>query len=289
MIRLVLAVLIACTTTAYLFAKDSEIQQDLLSMSIKCPEQVTVGNKFVVEYQLTYPGDLSDKDLNISLTTRSELASLLIDIPATSNSFTTNVINGKINKISSKKWAFTFRANYTGRFTTPCFAITEGNDTLSISSINKLIEITKDNKRIENTNYDENKTDTTQVITRLELDKNTIQLGDSLVLKVILLSNCSGINSLTYIDTPMIEDCYLDKLIESTSEPSEEIINQCKYYKWIIGEYIAIPLKKGVFKIDPVRFKGEKWIREPLNDSFWGTLKNVPFETQSNRMIFNVE
>lgn len=289
--RLLLALLLVCITTAALFAKGAGIPQDSLIMYIECPEQVVVGDKFNVEYKMLCPDGISEDNLNCNLTTKSEVASLLINFPSVTVSHSTTLTNGKLTEFTTKSWTYIFRANKTGTFKTPDFIVSDGNDTLRIPSANRLIEITKEGAGTVNDSGNKQDTVKTQLITRLELDKNTVQLGDSLVLKVVLLSNCN-ISNFNYINFPMIEDCYLEELAESVSGPSVVTIDQSNYYKWIIREYLVIPLKKGTFNIEPLRFKGEKLVYEFPEDNIWGAfskINNVPFEVVSNSISFNVE
>lgn len=287
MIKYLTTVIIVCVTAISLFADNHKLQHNQASIKVECPAVATVGQRFTVTYELSYPENISDNNLNIKISPVADKASLLAG-PSTVNSLTTNVINGKVQERTLKKWSYIFRADKAGTFTTPHFTIIEDGDTLSLAPVSEQILFIVDNNKRE----EPPQVDTTKIFLRAEIDKPTIQLGDSLVLSVALISDRSDITNAYFTKYPTVEDCYQELLPELSIEAQEVTIDHRKYFKWIIGKYKIIPLKKGTFRIDEISLKADVfiWEKNPA-DSFFEYMspRQKTLDIQSESIMFSVE
>lgn len=269
----------------YAAGNDSELSR--MSVTVDCPEEVVVGEKFTVDYVLTTSGDMDFNSLKISLSPAMDNAKLLVSAPTTSSKVNTVVKNKVMNTTSSYKWTYSFRAEKAGRFNTPAFQITDRGEVLDIPSTSKSIKIVK-----EAISKDENapaESGSTRVFMRFEVDRPTIELGDSLVLSVYLYSNSTELESVNFDRTISVEDCYMEPMDLSAAKAENTTIDGHYFLKWEIGSYKVIPLKKGRFEAGPITISGRRRVYDDNENIFFRKPKSLPFAAESNSVTFNVE
>lgn len=265
---------------------------------VDCPKLVAVGDKFNLDYVFKSGQELeaiNPNDIRIKLSpTESNAEFIFGPVRSVTTSTSWNGIFGKTIE-TSIKWSFTFLAISEGVFEVPDYTLISDSDTLKPNPVKEKIRFVSTNFFDDDISIpsksqkDFNQADTTRTILRLEIDKKTVQLGDSIICSVILLCNVPRITQLAFEKKLEIRGCDIIPL-HYDNEHSIETINKTTFHKWTIGKYKIIPSKKGKYKITPISVKGETQLMGNNVDMYFGKEnKYVLFENKSNTLHFKVK
>lgn len=290
--------LMICLTSVIQVRGSVIIESDQVSMSVVCPETVAVGDRFRIDYILTYPEQISPQDIDLSLKPSDEDEKVMFLYgPAVASSISITVNNSHQKLVQTKiTWSFSFKARKEGVFVIPDFVLRSGSDTIKVKAIVKTIRFVTDkveeNVEAQGTANQAGANEVgsaAQPLLRIEIDKEKLQLGDSLICDVIFLSDVSQIDNVVLNRSFRVDHCYFEAL-KSDNGPSTEVIDNKTFNRWILCQYKIIPLKKGKFKIEPIQIRGVRQILHPNFNLFSGDLySSVPFEVESNKLSFEVE
>lgn len=288
--RYLLLIIVGVLSAVSVMANDA-IQPERIKMTAYAPRIVAVGDRFNVEYTFTYPDEVDTEQVSLSLKPTGELVAFIYG-PGRSVSTSTTFNNSKKSVSTSIKWTYSFKALETGNFEIPDFVLVAYSDTIPQPRINRTVRFVKDSITEEAGRDDTALVDTTKVFLRLEIDRNKIQLGDSLTCNVVLLSNTTNVSRVNRLQHLEIEDCYLEQIypdVESLTDTIDNVV----YYKWVLCNFKIIPLRKGKFEIEPLKIYGELRVPYKSTDNgFWGAIpsyKYIPFETESEKLTFKVK
>lgn len=293
-ISLILSLLTMVLAGQSVMAEDS-FNLSNVKFEIVCEDTVEMGKKFHMGYVLDY-GDLFDPEsLELKIPNFETDCAKLLYVGKTGTSTSHSIVNGKVTTTHKVKWDAIVRAIKEGSFQTPDVSLLYQNNPLDISPEPKTIVISK-KANLPTTNKQENDTVIKipdNAIIRLEtnLDKRTINLGDSVLLQVKLQSNQS-FNQVRFDGPLEIEDCFCENIEKIAGDPIQTIVDGVECYEWIIAEYRLTPLKSGVIVIPEIKIKGNCSIRKDEQDSFWGSLPkyhDVPFQSHSNVINLKVK
>lgn len=280
-------------------ASQSVMAQDPINLSnvkfeIVCEDTVEMGKKIHIGYVLDYGDQFNPEFLELIIPNFETDCAKLLYVGKTGTSTSHSIVNGKVTTRHKVKWDATVRAIKEGPFQTPDVSLLYQNIPLDILPKTKTVVIS------ENTNLPATKQENDTVIKipdkaiiRLEtdLDKGTINLGDSVLMRVKLQSDQSF--SQVRFDGPVeIDDCFCEYIETIAGEPIQRTINGVECNEWILAEYRLTPLKSGVIEIPEIRIKGNCSIREDKLDSFWGSLPkyhDVPFQAYSKAIKLKVK
>lgn len=262
------------------------IEPERVKMSVSCPTTVAVGDKFDVVYQVEYDETVNADILKLDIGPIGRNAVMLYG-PAKSTRMSYSKTNaGGMVARSGVTWLYKFRAVKEGEFEVPDFVLTLDSDTISnLPSIDRAIQIVSDAKDLNGCD-NVNRVDSAQVVLKLELDKDKIQLGDSIECSLKLVTNAS-LSQGSFEKALSVDDCYLESMSPEQVDPTVS----GGYAEYEIERYRIIPLKKGRFVIEPVKISGtrEKSV-SPVSDFGFadGRHESVPFEAETERINFEV-
>lgn len=294
-VLLLITLLTTALTNHYILAQDTVDISDV-KFEIVCEDTVGMKGLVHIGYVVDCGNQFNPDFLELKIPKFENDCAKLLYVGKDGTRTSHSIINGKMTTTHKIKWDATLRAITEGSFQTPEVSLLYQNNPLDILPKSKTVVIS------DNTIHsDRNKQDADTVvkipdnaIIRLEavLDKNTINLGDSVLLRVKLQSDQSI--SQVRFDKPMeIDDCFCENIVTMiVDEPVQTTVNGAKCNEWILYEYLLTPLKSGVIKIPEIKINGNCSIRKDEKDSFWGHLPkyyNVPFQVQSNAIKLKVK
>lgn len=296
----ILSVIIAYASVLGMLANE-------FSVDVHCPQTVTVGEKFNVEYEIsshdeTFHNNLDNYELRLSpSSTDDRLVRYTRYIPSSIRESTQlSSFGGKILKIFSKKWIYTLEAAEAGTYSTPDFIITDSGAEVPVDHVSKKIKIinagdadNKDKDKVVDNAADEaTANDDCRVIVKAEIDKTAIHLGDSLKLYIVLLIPSSAGGTFKIEPSPLIEDCYME-LSDNQPESTTVDVDGIDCTRYVCSDYNVIPLKRGKFKIKPVCVSGniiKISYANPQNTLFSEhATREMPYEAKSDIITFTVD
>lgn len=291
---LLITLLTSALTNQYTLAQDSIDISDV-KFEVVCEDTVGMKELIHIGYVLDYGDQFNPDFLELKIPNFETECAKLLYVGKTGTSTSHSIINGKMTTTHKIKWNATVRAIKEGSFQTPDVSLLYQNNPLDILPKPKTIVISE-NTNLLDINKQENDTvikipDNAIILLEAVLDKSTINLGDSVLLRVKLQSDQSF--SQVRFDGPVeIDDCFCEYIETIADEPVQTTINGVTCNEWILAEYRLTPLKSGVIKIPEIKIKGNCSIRKDEKNSFWGYLPkyhDVTFQAHSKVMKLNVK
>lgn len=290
-IRLVVVMLLLAAVVVpyqYCEAKNNHDLTDV-RFNVLCEDTVDVGKTVFVKYVFDYGDQFIPDFLDLKIPEfKSDYAKLLF-LSKTDIKESFMDTNGERTTTHKIGWTATMKTIKEGKFLTPEAILIYSNDTLNIAPINKTIEVAKQGSPSDT--YHKKTTikapDNTIIRLVTVLDKSTINLGDSVYMRIKLQFNQNF--SKIRFDAPIkIDDCLYEYIETFNDEPVITIVDGIECHEWVISELCLTPLKAGVIKIPKIKIKGNYTIVEYEQGSLPKAV-SVPFKARSNGLKLKVK
>lgn len=280
-------VLIMISSNQIILAQKS-IDLSNVKFEIICNDTVGVNENAYIGYVLDYQDQFNPDSLELITQDFENDCSRLLYAAKTSTSTNVSTINGKTTTTHQVKWNAVIKTEKEGKFLTPGIILLCNNDTIDISPKSKVVVI---KERTNPSDLSKLKPDNEIIRLVTVLDKESINLGDSVLMQVKLQSNQSfwEVRNDNLVE---IDDCFYENKNMFFGEPIQITVDGVECLEWIVTEYILTPLKSGVIKIPEFKLKGNYKVEIARPDAFWGTLssyQDVPFQTQSKEIKLKVK
>ncbi|MDE6551377.1 MAG: BatD family protein [Muribaculaceae bacterium] len=268
-----------------------------VKFEVICEDSVSANENIHLEYVLDYGDQFDPNSLELRIPEYISDCAIVKYLARSSSSKSISNKNGKMTTTNKIKWGASIKPLKEGQFTTPEVILLHKNDTIPISPVSKTVTIAnkvKERKDKEEKSSLKNEVSNTMpdnVIIRLEtvLDRDAINLGDSVLMKVKLQSNQSPFNNIR-IAPIEIDDCFYESDGWNSAEPVPITIDGKDCFEWTVLEYMLTPLVTGTIRIPEIEIKGVYRAREDDPDLFFhlSPFRNVPFKTHSNKLKLKV-
>ncbi len=265
-----------------------------VKFKIECSDTAYLKERSVnIRYILDFGDQFNPNYLELKISDfDSDCAKLLYVGKAISSS--RSIISGKETLRHIVNWNVALRPVKEGLFVTPDVVLLYRNDTLDVSPKSKTIVIAE-HTRPSGPDVDKSETsvkESDKEIIRLLtfLDKESVNLGDSVTMQIKLQSN-QRISDGRF-DSPLeIDDCYYESISMWSDEPIETTVDGIKCYEWTLLKYNLIPLKTGVIEIPEISMTLNISVPTADTDPFWGFptgFDNVPIQVHSKEVKLKV-
>lgn len=284
----------------YAHAKEN-LDLSNVTLEVLCKDSVTVNEDISVDYVLDYGDQFNPDSLELTIPEYNSDCALVKYLTRTASSKSISMTNGKMTTTNKIKWTAILRPLKEGHFVTPDVVLLHNNDTIAISPGTKDVIISNNitenkHKNSEAAKKDDAKnTSQEKAIFRLEtvLDKNTISLGDSVLMQIKFQSNQDGFNNVKIDPEIEIDDCFYEKIKTTVKDGTPVTVDGKACYEWIIAEYVLTPLVPGTITIPKIQMKGTYRASKELDDPFFKNylrqFYEVPFITHSDKQKLKVK
>ncbi len=284
----------------YAHAKEN-LDLSNVTLEVLCKDYVTVNEDISVDYVLDFGDQFNPKALELTIPECNLDCAFVKYFIKTSSNKSISMTNGKKTTTHRITWTATIKTLKEGHFRTPDVVLLHYNDTVAVFPGTKDIIITKNitenqNKKSEAPKKDDAKnTCQEKAIFRLEtvLDKNTISLGDSVLMQIKFQSNQDGFNNVKIDPEIEIDDCFYEKIKTTVKDGTPVTVDGKACYEWIIAEYVLTPLVPGTITIPKIQMKGTYRASKELDDPFFKNylrqFYEVPFITHSDKQKLKVK
>lgn len=283
--RLVLLFLLL-TNVFCVFAQD-------VQFTASAPNVVEVGETFRLVYSLDKKGK------GIELGDMKNFQVLMG--PSVSNSYSTRIINGKRSSKSSQSFSYVLTANKPGVFTiSPANIRVDGRP---VSSNSLKIEVVKGRNNTQQSNRQRqsreqidtrNRINNHNLFLKIELDKNSIYMGDFVVASLKLYSRLE-LSNYGRFKMPSFQGFLSNdiKLPAGQISQNRQNVNGEIYNVGVLKKFVLFPQHSGKIKIDP--FELEVYVLQSgrssgsIFDSFFANQQEIKVPRKSKPVILNVK
>jgi len=292
----IILIITSLFVVSYQYCKaENNLDLSNIKFEVICEDTVGVKNIVHIGYVLNYGDQFDPEFLELKVPKFDSEYAKLLYVWKNVTSTSLNIINKQKTTTHKVKWEVTIRPIKEGCILTPNAILLYKNDTLDISPVAKTIIITdsmNENAIIAEADTQKNDSEIKipdNAIIRLVavLDKETINLGDSVLMQIKLQSNQRF--SEVRFDTPIeIDDCFYEYIETNAGEPIQTTVDGVNCYEWTISEYLLTPLRAGIIKIPKFNLNGNSIVWKDGADFFFSKFYDVPFHAQSNEIKLKV-